>query len=319
MKRARWVLGCGLVLLHCSSSSTGGTPTPDAGAAAPVRPLPSLAACVADRACVTPLVVAHRGEGGTAPENSVAAALEAWTLGADVVEVDVRRTLDNALVLLHDSTLERTTNQVDLFAGTPAVGELTLAQVLTLTLKDPGNVCTPQNADANAARCRVPMLAALLRAARGRVLVMLDYKDGDVTQVADTVVAEDALDTAFFFDANETNLDAAAARGMLTMPRADDAASTRDLMARRNPFVVHVDPGYLAEVSVDARAAGVKLFVNLFVTVDFNLVAYSLTGDLQSRDDAETALRLTLDSGAGLMQTDRAPEVRALVDAWLSE
>jgi len=82
---------------------------------------------------------------------------------------------------------------------------------------------------------------------------------------------------------------------------------------------VHVDPGYLAEVSVDARAAGVKLFVNLFVTVDFNLVAYSLTGDLQSRDDAETALRLTLDSGAGLMQTDRAPEVRALVDAWLSE
>lgn len=55
-------------------------------------------------------VLAHRGASGHAPENTIAAMRRAAELGARWVEVDVKLSQDGALVLLHDDTLERTTN-----------------------------------------------------------------------------------------------------------------------------------------------------------------------------------------------------------------
>jgi len=56
------------------------------------------------------LNVAHRGASGEVAENTYAAVLRAVELGADLVEVDVRRSRDGALVLMHDETLARTTD-----------------------------------------------------------------------------------------------------------------------------------------------------------------------------------------------------------------
>lgn len=55
-------------------------------------------------------VVAHRGASAEAPENTLAAVRRAIARDADTVEVDVQRTKDGALVLLHDTSLARTTN-----------------------------------------------------------------------------------------------------------------------------------------------------------------------------------------------------------------
>lgn len=57
-----------------------------------------------------PKVVAHRGASGEAPENTLAAVRRAIARDADAVEVDVQRTRDGALVLLHDTSLARTTD-----------------------------------------------------------------------------------------------------------------------------------------------------------------------------------------------------------------
>lgn len=62
-----------------------------------------------------PLNVAHRGASFEAPENTLAAVRRAVEVGADVVEVDVQRSRDGALVLMHDKTLERTTNVRQVF------------------------------------------------------------------------------------------------------------------------------------------------------------------------------------------------------------
>jgi len=51
-------------------------------------------------------VFAHRGSAQSAPENSISAFLEARRLGADGVELDVRRSADGALVVHHDSAVE---------------------------------------------------------------------------------------------------------------------------------------------------------------------------------------------------------------------
>jgi glycerophosphoryl diester phosphodiesterase len=56
------------------------------------------------------LVVAHRGASGYAPENTERAFRLAARLGADAVETDIRRTRDGRLVLIHDDTVDRTTD-----------------------------------------------------------------------------------------------------------------------------------------------------------------------------------------------------------------
>ena len=57
-----------------------------------------------------PLLFAHRGASALAPENTVEAFDLAARFGADVLEMDVHMTSDGEVVVLHDATLERTTN-----------------------------------------------------------------------------------------------------------------------------------------------------------------------------------------------------------------
>jgi glycerophosphoryl diester phosphodiesterase len=71
-------------------------------------------------------VIAHRGASGVAPENTLAAFEEAERAGADAFELDIRLTADDAPVVLHDPTLERTTN------GAGPVRARTLAEVRLL-------------------------------------------------------------------------------------------------------------------------------------------------------------------------------------------
>jgi len=56
------------------------------------------------------LISAHRGNTGRAPENTLATYKDALKVGVDFIEIDVRTTLDGKLVILHDGTLNRTTN-----------------------------------------------------------------------------------------------------------------------------------------------------------------------------------------------------------------
>ena len=68
-----------------------------------------------------PLVIAHRGASGLAPENTLAAFRLAAALGAEGVEMDVQLTADGQAVVIHDSYVNRTTD------GKGSVASLTLA------------------------------------------------------------------------------------------------------------------------------------------------------------------------------------------------
>ena len=64
---------------------------------------------VSDGIAVT-RIVSHRGACRVAPENTIVSGLRAAELGADIVELDVRESADGVLYVLHDATLNRTTN-----------------------------------------------------------------------------------------------------------------------------------------------------------------------------------------------------------------
>ena len=72
------------------------------------------------------LVIGHRGNRTHAPENTIPSLLEAVALGVDAVEFDLRLTRDGSLVVMHDATLERTTD------GTGPVAARTLAELRVL-------------------------------------------------------------------------------------------------------------------------------------------------------------------------------------------
>lgn len=80
---------------------------------------------------LTPIqTIAHRGGPKEAPENTLAAFQKAITQGVGWLEFDVQMTRDGLLVVIHDETVDRTTN------GTGAVADLTFAQIRAL---DAGN------------------------------------------------------------------------------------------------------------------------------------------------------------------------------------
>jgi len=72
------------------------------------------------------LRIAHRGASGHCPENTRTAFLRAIELGADMVELDCQQTRDGAVVVIHDETVERTTN------GRGRVSDLTLKELKAL-------------------------------------------------------------------------------------------------------------------------------------------------------------------------------------------
>ena len=61
------------------------------------------------------LNIAHRGARSLAPENTLVSARQAYRLGADLWELDVRMTRDNRLVVMHDNSLERTTDVEEVY------------------------------------------------------------------------------------------------------------------------------------------------------------------------------------------------------------
>jgi glycerophosphoryl diester phosphodiesterase len=141
---------------------------------------------------VRTLVVAHRGASAYAPENTLAAFRLAAEHGADAIEFDVRATSDGHPVIIHDASLERTTDR----AG--EISALTLEEV--------------RRADAGARRGQpfdgepVPTLDEVLAMARGRLLVDIELKVAGVeTMVLEALaraeMMDDALVTSFLEDA----------------------------------------------------------------------------------------------------------------------
>lgn len=102
-----------------------------------------------------PLRIGHRGAAGHAPENTLLSIETALSLGAEVIEIDVHRSLDGQLIVMHDERVERTTS------GSGYIRDLTLAQLQALEM---------------AAQQRVPTLEEVLRTVSGRAALMVEIK-----------------------------------------------------------------------------------------------------------------------------------------------
>lgn len=116
-----------------------------------------------------PLLSAHRGGAGPGlPENCMATFEATVSRGWSMLEIDLHATKDGVVVLMHDPTLDRTSN------GKGPIRERTLAELKELRLKD---------RQGNLTEHRIPTLEEALRWARGKALLVLDKKQMPVPEV----------------------------------------------------------------------------------------------------------------------------------------
>jgi glycerophosphoryl diester phosphodiesterase len=208
-----------------------------------------------------PLIIAHRGCSATHPENTLAAFNAAIAAGAHMVELDVNLSADRRLVVIHDPTVDRTTN------GRGAVGALTVAQ---LTRLDAGSWFDPRFGAE-----RIPTLAQVLECVRGRLKVNIEIKpeaveahgpaDAVERQVLDLVhslAMDDAvLISSFAWPVLEKirHLDARIALGLLCDNPAEPSAI--DWCRRIAGFSWHPDSRRLTRAQVDAwHEVGARVF-----------------------------------------------------------
>lgn len=111
-----------------------------------------------------PLIIAHRGFSAIAPENTLAAFSKALELGVDYIELDIHLTKDDQVVIIHDETLERTTN------GQGYVGDKSLEEIKKL---DAGSWFDPAFKSE-----KIPTLEELIKLVNGKALLFIEVKKG---------------------------------------------------------------------------------------------------------------------------------------------
>lgn len=195
-------------------------------------------------------VISHRGEHLAHPENTLPAFQAAIAAGADFFELDVRTTADGRLVLMHDSTVNRTTN------GTGAVHDMTFDQIRAL---DAGG-----KFGAAFASTKVPTFEEALKLAHGKIGVYVDSK----VIAPDTLVAaleEADMSTHVVIYGSPAFLKAVKALrpDLRVMPEADNVEKVTQMLAGFSPPVIAFDAhDFKDEVIAAARQGHAEIYVD---------------------------------------------------------
>ena len=269
---------------------------------------------VAHRACHAP--APSRGMTKPLPENSLAALDRCVALGVDMVEIDIRRTADGALVVLHDATVDRTTN------GHGRLSEMTLRQVQALRLR---------SADGRSTEAP-PTLETFLARAQGRILINLDVKEPIAEQVAQVVLDSGAAGQVLVKARPEAGAapmaDLPPYRSLAFMPMVgavdgraggDPAgvAAMQALAENRIPAIELCDlrRSEFKAVRAAARLARVRLWSNALARKGLQGVWARAWAGGAAADGRRTWRRL-IDDGVTVIQTNRPAALLDYLDAW---
>lgn len=252
-----------------------------------------------------PWIASHRGQWRVAPENSLQAITSAVKDGAEIIEIDVRRTADGHLVLMHDETVDRTTD------GTGKVSDLTLAQIKELHLQEGlGNGPAPVTDQ------KVPTFQEALGAVEGKnVLLNLD-KGWDVREQMYQELAErDMVDYGLFKGAPNA---AEANEFMATHPDALYMHVVNDAQAGDfEQFTTHMPVAfelvYDNPNDVQAQQAywdKVDAVSDIWINTMWSSLADGHTDEASLRDPA-LGWQSLVDRGADMLQTDNVRTMNA--------
>lgn len=231
-----------------------------------------------------PMVSAHRGASKLAPENTLSAFSKAIEAGANFIEIDVRTTSDGGQVIMHDSSLKRTTG-LD-----KRVGDVTLDAIKQLSaggLADRSEkVPTLENV------CE--LVEAVNKNHSTTVKLYVDCKvirAGDVVRI---LTRHHLLDSAVFYGNIKTLMEI---KGLYdrarTMPSYPGSSNMAMVVDKLKPYAFDVPFEELNAETIQAcHNIGIKVF-----------------SDLLGQDDSHESYRKAIQLGVDLIQTDDVPAV----------
>jgi len=225
-------------------------------------------------------VISHRGEHLKHPENTLPAYQAAIGLGADYFEVDIRTTSDGKLVMMHDSTADRTTN------GKGRIADMTFEQVRAL---DAGIRTGPHFAGTP-----VPTFEEVLSAVRGRSNIYVDAKSVSARDLIEHLERFNMLERVVVYAGSTLLRELQRLRPKIRiMPESVNPTVVRTLLADLSPRVIAYSEGDWNEDTIaPAREARVDIFV-----------------DRLGAQDTPDHWQDAIDRGATGIQTDRVADL----------
>lgn len=226
------------------------------------------------------VAISHRGEHLHHPENTMPAFQRAIEAGADFIEVDVQTTSDGKLVLMHDSTVNRTTQ------ATGPIKSMTFDQIRAL---DAGAKFAPEFAGT-----KVPTFDEALDLAHGKIGVYVDTKNADPQQLVDTIVRHDMQDHVVIYGNPFFLYEVHRIRPTLkVMPEAGNAQVCGMLDKYLQLQVIAYSAGdFKDDVIACAKTGNAKIYV-----------------DRMGSTDNPEGWQQAIDMGADGIQTDRPAEL----------
>jgi glycerophosphoryl diester phosphodiesterase len=242
----------------------------------------SLDVCVMDPLCQEKMVLAHRGTGNFniwATENTIAAYDIAWKMGADGIETDVRKTSDGYLVIMHDATVNKTTN------GSGRVEDMTLEQIKALKIRS-FNIEVPVQS--------VPTFMETLVFLKGKTLLDVDLKTNDIGAVVNEITLAGMTNSAYIVIGSPA--EAYAARSVnpdvAIMPKVTNVEEAREFVENLSPiaFFEIEYSNATPELVEYIHSNDIKIHLNALLNYDFL---------------GKAGFQMLLERGADIIQTDR--------------
>lgn len=228
------------------------------------------------------LVAAHRAAHNFAPENSLLAVKNAIKEGVDIIEIDIKTSKDGVPMIMHDGTIDRTTN------GSGKLESFTYEELRKLRLK---------NADGTLSNYQIPTLEEVFELAKGQILIDLDLKLKNIRPVIEVVQKTEMQTQVFFFDSDYSVLKKIKRidPSLYLMPRTYSAKHVAKAVRIFNPVIVHIDPSFYTKTLVDElKAKNVRVWINAFGDIDKSL-----------SEGSTSQFKEFLNKGANVVQTDQ--------------
>lgn len=233
------------------------------------------------------MVAAHRASHKIYPENSLPAIQHAIDLGVDIIELDVKVSKDGIPFLMHDGTINRTTN------GTGDGEEYSMEELKKFRLK---------NSDGTLSNETIPTFEEALNITRGKAMVDIDIKTSHLKQINEVVQKTRTVKQVFYFDNDYDGLKEVRAMESksIFMPRAYSYEMADSALNVFSPAVIHIDPSfYTNEVTTLIRNNGARIWINSLGDSD----------ELIRSGKIEEAMDELLKFRANVIQTDEPEKI----------
>lgn len=255
------------------------------------------------------LVVAHRcgyrSEGKNIfSENSIPAIKHSIKIGVDILEVDVRLTSDLVPVIMHDSTVNRTTT------GKGKVSSFTLAEIKNLHLK--GNNPTE----------RIPTLEEVMRLAKGKILVNMDkvsISNIQVrSQIMDVLIKTGTVDHAIFkggasLDEIKQMKAEYPKEKIIYMPVLGNKSEEKVMAVMKNGQTPAVELIFnnakTPMLSDDVQKIAKQEKVHIWVNTLWNSLCAGKTDGVALKGDPDGSWGWVIEHGTTIIQTDNADQL----------